>query len=132
MELTFYGEDTVYNNLSISSIIIMISFTKDIYKVLRVYKIWGWGRCYQKKMKGNDIQSESWLLIRNWAGEKRKGNKGSGRKRIFGPEGKTGVKALMWKWALDEEKQTVEYGEHRRVRVLPVYLGQFDVFYIPT
>lgn len=48
MELTSNGEDTVYNNLSISSTIIMISFTKDIYKVLRVYKIWGWGRCYQK------------------------------------------------------------------------------------
>lgn len=59
MELTSNGEDTVYNNLSISSTIIMISFTKDIYKVLRVYKIWGWGRCYQKIMKGNDIQSES-------------------------------------------------------------------------
>ena len=33
---------------------------------------------------------------------------------------------------MKKNKQTVEYGEHRRVRVLPVYLGQFDVFYIPT
>lgn len=32
----------------------------------------------------------------------------SERKRLFEPEGKTGVKALMWKWFLDEEKQNMK------------------------
>lgn len=57
------------------------------------------------------------MLIGNWPGEKMEGWEGSGRRRIFKPEGKTWVKAMICKWALDKEKQTnkqkhrVEHGE---------------------